>query len=372
MTTLRVPGRCPSHPASVCGVGGQQQLRLGRGPDPHRYTPKLCRAIFTWFNTHLKNDSTTVTDDVTDFVEPEENLLVFGGKLPQQDEMHRIDELLVKRADLPVVEDEAAWRRHQQEAIKRLREIAFRYTLTDHVLQTRDFRADGSKSSGTLATYVFDSFDGMTIGIMTKRPVKARRSISTLAFAVSPDERRTFGGGGASRPRVHSEFMTVAIEVRNMAAPSVGPRYLWTAGRTYPLLGETLPERQVSDLLAAIGLLRREPVTGTVAVAVYGRGYTAPLAIYAALLDPKITESVLADPPTSHKDPNTPEFLGMLRAGNLAYNLALAYPRTITFVGTIPEAFTWTRELYQELGAGDRIRVIPSMQDWTAAERKAG
>ena len=48
-------------------------------------------------------------------------------------------------------------------------------------------------------------------------------------------------------------------------------------------------------------------MTGTVTV--YGRGYTAPLAIYAALLDPKITEIVLADLPTSHEDPNTPVFL---------------------------------------------------------------
>ena len=35
----------------------------------------------------------------------------------------------------------------------------------------------------------------------------------------------------------------------------MGPGYLWTARRTYPLLGETLPERQVSDLLAAVALL---------------------------------------------------------------------------------------------------------------------
>ena len=61
---------------------------------PHGYTPKLRQAIFTWFNTHLKGDPTPVTDDVTDFVEPEENLLVFGGKLPEDDAMNRIDKLL--------------------------------------------------------------------------------------------------------------------------------------------------------------------------------------------------------------------------------------------------------------------------------------
>ena len=65
-------------------LGAGSHFDLVEDLTPHGYTPKLRRAIFTWFNTHLKNDPTPVTDDVTDFVEPEENLLVFGGKLPDR------------------------------------------------------------------------------------------------------------------------------------------------------------------------------------------------------------------------------------------------------------------------------------------------
>ncbi len=83
------------------------------------------------------------------------------------------------------------------------------------------------------------------------------------------------------------------------------------------------------------------------------------------MLDPQITEIVLADPPSTHEDPQTPEFLGVLRVGDLPHNLALAYPRPITFVGKMPDAYQWTRQLYDKLGAADRIRVIPSMRDWT-------
>lgn len=329
---------------------------------PHGYTPKLRRAIFTWFNTHLKNDPTPVMDDVTDFVEPEENLLVFGGKLPEKDEMRRIDKLLVQRADRPTITDEAAWRSHQQTAIQRLRELTFRYTTLDRAPRQRDFRADGSDGNGTSATYVFDSSDGMTIGIKTMRPTGARSAVPTLALAVQPDAHSTFAGGASSRPGIRSYLATATVEVRNTAATSVGPGYLWTARRTYPLLGETLPERQVSDLLSAVSLLRQDPVTGPIAI--YGQGYTASLAIYAAILDPQVTEIVLADPPTSHEDSQTPEFLGVLRIGDLPHNLALVYPRTITFVGKMPEAYSWTRELYEKCGVGDRVRVIGNMRDW--------
>jgi hypothetical protein len=47
------------------------------------------------------------------------------------------------------------------------------------------------------------------------------------------------------------------------------------------------------------------------------------MAIYAAILDPGISEIVLADPPTTHEDPDTPEYLGVLRIGDLPHNLAL-------------------------------------------------
>ena len=329
---------------------------------PHGYTPKLRQAIFTWFNTHLKGDPTPVTDDVTDFVEPEENLLVFGGKLPEQDEMRRVDQLLVKRADVPKLTDEAAWREYQKAAIGRLREATFRFTLPGRVPRQRDLRSDGNDKKAALSTMVFDTFDGMTVSIKVRRGNEAPWDAATLAFAVQPDAERTFSGGGSSRPPVGGSIVTAAVEVRNTGATSVGPGYLWTARRTYPLLGQTLPERQVSDMLGAIALLRDQPARGPVAV--YGEGYTAPLAVYAALLDPGISEIVLAEPPTSHEDPTTAEFLGVLRFGDLPQNLALVYPRPITFVGGIPEAYEWTRALYERFGVGDRIRVIKRVSEW--------
>jgi hypothetical protein len=128
------------------------------------------------------------------------------------------------------------------------------------------------------------------------------------------------------------------------------------------LLGQTLPERQVSDLLAAIALLRQDAATGNVTV--YGQRYTAPLATYSGLLDPQVSEIVLANCPTTHEDQETADFLGVLRIGDLPHNLALAYPRPITFVGTMPQEFAWTRQVYEKFGASDRVRVIPSIQQW--------
>ncbi|MEX2580488.1 MAG: acetylxylan esterase [Verrucomicrobiales bacterium] len=330
---------------------------------PHGYTPKLRQAIFTWFNTHLKGDPTPVEDDVTDHVEPEENLLVFEGKLPEDDRMRHVDTLLVRQGELPEVDRESDWLAHQAEALDRLRDTTFRHIPQDAMPRPLEIRQDGGNKSGEVfATHAFDTIDGLTLRMKTTRHREAPPAVPAVAYAMQPDATRTFAGGGVSRPGVGAPFLKAGVEVRHTAATSVGPGYLWTLRRTYPLLGQTLPERQTFDLLAGIALIRAETAAGPVAV--FGQGPTAPLAVYAALLDPEISEVILTDPPASHEDPDTAEFLGVLRVGDLPHNLALLYPRPITFVGAVPEAYEWTRQLYEDLGASDRFRVVGSAGQW--------
>lgn len=344
-------------------LGAPQNFDLVEDLIPHGYSPRLRKAIFTWFNTHLKGDATPVTDDVTDYVEPAENLLVFAGKLPSEDRMREIDQLLIPTPDLPTFAGADEWRTHQQTALNQLRRLTFRHTVSQQPPNQRGYRDDGRGPGGSIGTYLFDSYDGLTIGVKTHRPSDNPQPLPVIYLAAQPEARSTFSGGGQSRPGVRGPVATAVVEVRNTGVTSVGPGYLWTARRTYPLLGETLPERQVSDLLAGIALLKSEPWAGPAVV--YGQGQTAPHAIYAALLEPAITEIILSKPPVTHTDPETPEFLSVLRVGDLPQNLALAWPRRVTFVGEIPEAYRWTQQVYEQLGSGDRIRVIPSMSQWT-------
>jgi hypothetical protein len=102
---------------------------------------------------------------------------------------------------------------------------------------------------------------------------------------------------------------------------------------------------------------------------VFGRGPTAVHAIYAALLDDEVTEIVLEAPPESHCDPETPELLGVLRIGDLPHNLALAYPRPITFIGEMPAAYEWTKQAYEKLGQAHRVRVVENVGQWRPTGR---
>ncbi|MCP5556664.1 MAG: acetylxylan esterase [Verrucomicrobiaceae bacterium] len=345
-------------------LGVPTKFDLTEDLTPHGYTPKLRQAIFTFFNTHLKGDPTPVQDDVTDFVEPEENLLVFGGKLPKDDTMMQMDARLVKAADVSMPASETQWQSHQKDALAKLRQTTFRNIPADPTPRLRDKLADGGTKTGDVyGTRVFDTGDGLTLAVKTRHLQTGPVPAPTVVFAIQDDARSTFTGGGASRPGLAPEFASAGVEVRNTGATSVGPGYLWTLRRAYPLLGHTLPERQVHDLLAGASLMRQEPATGPLAL--YGKGGTATLAIYAAILDSNISEIILDAPPETHTNPETAEFLGVLRIGDLPQNLALLYPRPITFVGKIPPAYEWMSQVYEKLGAGDRVRVIRSVRDWT-------
>lgn len=353
-------------------LGANEQFELVEDSTPHGYTPKLRLAIFTWFNKHLKNDPTPVTEDITDFVEPAQNLLVFGGTLPQHDQMAQVDRLLVSRSQLPDLDSPnfataQQWTEYVEQAKAKLFRSTFKHTITAWQAPI-SLRADGNDGGDTYGTLEFKAEDGIELAIKTARPLQATAPLPTLVFAIPADAARTFAGGGSSRPRLADGLATAAVEVRNSGATSLGPGYLWTARRTYPLLGQTLPERQVSDLLAAISVLNDSagalPLIPPASVAVYGKEATAPLTIYAALLNPVIQEIVLQACPTTHEDPHTPEFLGVLRVGDLPHNLALAFPRTLTFVGPVPAEFEWTKRVYEKYGAADRFRQIDSISQW--------
>jgi pimeloyl-ACP methyl ester carboxylesterase len=136
-----------------------------------------------------------------------------------------------------------------------------------------------------------------------------------------------------------------------------------------PILGQTLYERRTLDLLTAIQVVRAETNVGHVVV--FGKGYDAAIAVYAALLDPTITELVLQDPVATHWN-GGPEFLNVLRTGDLPHNLALAFPRPITFIGKIPEAYAWTKACYAVCGMAERVRTVETLGAWRPTVAKTG
>lgn len=343
-------------------LGVEDRCVLTEDTSPHGYTPALRRAIFGWFNRHLRHDDAPVTDDVTDHVEPEENLLVFGGRQPADDRMKEIDRIFIPRPSPAVPVGEAEFRSWQQAAMTRLRQSTFQHTLPAVAPRLCEVRDAGAEGPRTGRTWVLATADGIELRAHLVQPRAASSDAPLVAACLAPDAQRVFFCGLP----VAEGIRTLTVDVRGTGATAMGPGLLSTARRLYMNNGQTLPERQVHDLLAALALLRaRFPESP---VAVYGKGAMAPHAIYAALLNPEIAEIILESPPETHDDPAAAEFLAILQTGDLPQNLALAFPRPITFVGAVPPAYEFLQTLYRNGAQARGVRQIARLADWAPAQ----
>jgi hypothetical protein len=90
-------------------------------------------------------------------------------------------------------------------------------------------------------------------------------------------------------------------------------------------------------------------------VHVAGSGPAALWAAYAALIDSEIAGVTLLDPPTTHMHPQAPQFLSILRVGDVPDILGLLAPRPLTLVGVAAEDFASTAAAYEKAGAADQL-----------------
>ncbi|MDD2600817.1 MAG: acetylxylan esterase [Kiritimatiellae bacterium] len=342
----------------------EDKIGLVEAVTQHGYSPKTRLAIFNWFEKNLKGADKPVTDDLAENPENDAELAVYKDmKAPEDDKMKEVDAFFIPLPALPELKDRRSWEEHRDASLIKLRELTFRQIPETINHPGASVRRQGQDSRHQFRTYEFHSEPGMLIRAQLATPISGPRPYPLVVGAMQPDARTSFCAKGAGNSAVSAQVAGYAcVEVRGTGSGSVGPGIEWTARRAYPIVGQSYYERKTLDLLTAIQLLRRETNVG--GIIVFGQGTEAAVAIYAALLDPEITEVVLQDPVITHWE-GGPEFLNVLKIGDLPHNLALMFPRPVSFVGKMPKEYEWTRRCYDTCGEGGRVRVIPRQDQWS-------
>jgi hypothetical protein len=98
----------------------------------------------------------------------------------------------------------------------------------------------------------------------------------------------------------------------------------------------------------AVEAMRQEPLADAAKILVAGRSMSAALALYAAILDTRVAQVLLLEPPESHV--TGPVFLNVLRYTDLPEAAALIAPRRLTFYSRMPAAYAYTERIYKLLG----------------------
>lgn len=109
--------------------------------------------------------------------------------------------------------------------------------------------------------------------------------------------------------------------------------------------GQTVDSMRLQDVLTAFEQLRTVEGVDPERIMVLGKGISGALGLYAAILDPRIHQVMLMDPPASHRE--GPIFLNIMRHTDLPEAAALLAPRRLNFYGHMPAAYEYTKHIYQ-------------------------
>lgn len=353
------------------GVRDRLDLVIGKGG--HVDTTEIRHPAFAWFEKHFKGDAAQSLGAIQepDRAIPNESLKVLEpGKPLPANANDTIDDSFFPRAVAPHPTAES-W-----EATKdRLRALAISKTfaapvdgptLVRHPYAGRG--ADGSteivKSGLGLTAYDVgpESHPDLHERVwMFHAPVRSKSAGLELIVMTAEDWKRHAplidAFEGDADPSALPEFAALKAKAdagtrTAFIAPRGIGRTAWpesrdvTIRRRFAMLGMTLDGWRVREVRDALRALR--PADGS-PLTVVARGESAPVALWASILEGPPTKLVLQSPPATVRD--GPAMLNLDRVLDMPQAVALLYPAEVRIESSPASAWSWTRTLADRLGA---------------------
>ncbi|MDZ4803210.1 MAG: acetylxylan esterase [Bryobacteraceae bacterium] len=288
----------------------------------HEDSDFLREKAIRWFDKHLMHVENRKLDmDYSNA--PPEQLAVFADNPPKDALNYRVHETFTAHAPSSTYKSAADWERRRAELLPAIRKIL---RDTGEPFPIRLEVQKPKEITGKLPAVVYVASDG--------------EDAAYIAQTLAPVQRR----GAAVRATVWPRGVGEAP----------WPKTTWTHMlRNAMHTGQTVDSMRLQDVLAAVRQVREMPDVDPARITVMGRGISAALALYAAIVDPAIAQVLLQDPPSSHTE--GPLFLNILRYTDLPEAAALLAPRRLNFYGHIPAAYEYTKNVYSLLGKTDHV-----------------
>lgn len=286
--------------------------------------------------------------------EPGDNLAVFPDGSPKDARNLRADEILLPTPEFRSYGSLAAWQARREELLALLRERVFRNFPS--VAPQPNTAEEGRPG---VSDVTFESEPGIEIQGLLQLPENPKGRLPTLLYIASASEDRDYLRRILRQPRREPPIVQLAVHPRAFSRPPL-PKSLWLdLFRNAMHTGATLDSLNVWDILRSIEFLHSNSAVDNERITVAGRGQAGILALYAAILDERVHQVLLIDPPSSHVQ--GPYFLNILRYTDLPEAAALLAPRRLNFHRRMPEAFNQTREIYQLHSKPDHVFVTMEM-----------
>jgi cephalosporin-C deacetylase-like acetyl esterase len=318
---------------------------IGVTPGGHEDNPELRLMAYRWINRFLKGTNAPVTEPELAKIEGSQ-LRAFPDELPADELNTRIDETFVPLANTPLPSRKEEFRSWQAGKIAELRRVVFR-SLPEQPATTTEWKLDrAKKSTGTL-----QSEPGITVPWIYYPPHNPKRGQPLWLVVLGEEE--TLEARPEWLNKAIGDAPVLLLSPRNSGDTRWHDPAPYYVQRSLALLGRTVDGGRLTDVVALVAHVlstKRNPGQ----LNIIGRSQAGVIAAYAAILEPRVSEVMVVDPPASHRD--GPIFLNVLRVMDVPDALALLAPRSLTISTPRAPAFERTASIYRSSGTTLNLR----------------
>ncbi len=299
----------------------------------------------------------------------EEKLKVYVIGPPEDDRTTTIQDSFIKLADFPEISDVPALAAHKQEVVRFLKRETFGAfpgnplpLKSRHIYRTKDYAPYGTD------IYSFISEEEWRLKVEIHWNQDPTKKSPLMIVLRNPGEGRY--DSEAFVNRLDKQWNIAYFEVRGVGEFGWSPELQWHIRRASAWTGRTIASMQVYDVLRCLKLLRTLEGVNPEKTGIAAREDMSVVALYAALLDERVSTLIIKDPPPTQDTPSSPdgrgpaiEMLNCLRVTDIGQLPALIAPTSTFGIGTMPEKWRWSEMTLQSLGKKGLFKEVASMSE---------
>ena len=329
----------------------------------HSDIPLFLKEARQWMQRWLKNDPAPLEIEPSprDRLETAEDLACLAG-YPADAVNAKIHDRFVALARPRTFTTPEEWKGRREELVGELKDKVFRWFPREKIPFATQVGRDKGGWAGRYADYkdvTFETEPGVAVRARVLKPRKVTPETPLLLYVKRP--------GDSIHPMDLDELLpvlgrwTAVILYPRLTEHPVTALEHAEIERSAAWIGRTIGSMQVWDILRAVEWIVEEERIPSSSIGVYGKGETGILGLYAAILDGRIQQLVLKDPPESHRQ--GPALLNVLRVTDLQEVVAACAPRSLTVVGKLPPAWESARSIYSLQGRAENLTTADSLPE---------
>ena len=330
----------------------------------HEEVPLFFREVRAWMKRWLlpmgKASAATEPGSAIPAADPSE--LACLSEPPAKASNYHIHETFIRPASLKLPRSNEAFLQRRTELVAELRRTVFAWfpkpaiPFATRVVSTR---GDYAALYARYAEVRFDTEWGVPVRAIFLQPHRSTPATPLVVLIKRAINNVTFPNLDHLLPILSRN--NVLILNPRFSEAVLSPAETTNLERTAALTGRTVAAMQVWDALRAVRWVVEDRKLSPATISVCGRDHAATTALYAALLDERIGQAVLVEPPVSHRF--GPPLLNVLRATDIPGVVGALAPRRVTCIPEIPQEFGLAREIFELCGCAGQLRRCRSLAE---------